>query len=62
MALNEKVTFSARSPGLVPERFKLTEREVDTVEGSEDPKRSLEQLAVSKDLPVFMRSVQGEIR
>jgi len=55
-----KTVFS--SPGLVPERFKLTEREVDTVEGSEDPKRSLEQLAVSKDLPVFMRSVQGEIR
>ena len=46
----------------MPEKFKLSSHEVDLVEGSEDPKSALEQLAVSKDLPVFMRSIQGEVR
>ena len=40
----------------------LSNHEVDLVEGVEDPKTALEQLAISKDLPVFMRSIQGEVR
>ena len=56
------MNFLCCSPGLVPEKFKLSSHEVDLVEGSEDPKSALEQLAVSKDLPVFMRSIQGEVR
>jgi len=55
-----KTVFS--NPGSVPRRFRLTEDEVDLVENAEDPKAALEQLAVSKDLPVFMRSVRGEVR
>ena len=55
-----KTVFS--SPGLVPEKFQLTNHEVEAVENAVDPKTSLEQLAISKDLPVFMRSIQGEVR
>ena len=50
------------SPGNVPKRFRLTESEVDRIEGASDPKYALEQLAIAKDLPVFMRSLQGEVR
>jgi len=55
-----KTVFS--SPGLVPEKFQLSNNEVEAVENAEDPKTALEQLAIAKDLPVFMRSIQGEVR
>ena len=43
-------------------RFELTVADMDSIEGAVNPRATLEQLAVSKDLPVAMRSIQGEVR
>ena len=43
-------------------RFALTVADMDSIEGAVDPRATLEQLAVRKDLPVAMRSIQGEVR
>lgn len=50
------------SPGRVPRRYGLTGPEVDMVESASDPKGALDSFVVSKDLPVTMRSLQGEVR
>ena len=43
-------------------RFNLSNADMDMIEGSADPRFTLEQLAIDKDLPVAMRSIQGEVR
>ena len=43
-------------------RFALSNADMDAIESSADPRATLEQLAISKDLPVAMRSIQGEVR
>ena len=43
-------------------RFILSVADMDAIESATDPRATLEQLAVSKDLPVVMRSIQGEVR
>jgi hypothetical protein len=48
-------------PGRVPKTFKLTAEELDAVEASRDPKATLEQLVIAKDIPVVMRSIQVPI-
>ena len=47
---------------IFPFRFALTVADMDSIEGAVDPRATLEQLAVLKDLPVAMRSIQGEVR
>ena len=49
-------------PGKVPRSFKLTSEELDSIESARDPKATLEQLVIAKDIPVVMRSIQGEVR
>jgi len=50
------------SPGSVPKKFALSVADMDNIESSIDPRATLEQIAVRKDLPVAMRSIQGEVR
>ncbi|CAB4056078.1 ZDHHC2_15_20 [Lepeophtheirus salmonis] len=47
--------------GSVPPAFKLSAEELDNIEAG-DPKMLLEDLAAKKDLPLIMRSMNGEIR
>ena len=43
-------------------RFALSVADMDNIESSVDPRATLEQIAVRKDLPVAMKSIQGEVR
>lgn len=48
--------------GAVPRHFRLSADDLEAVESASSQRAALEQLAMEKDLPISMRSINGEIR